>query len=55
MRYVISNPALATTEIGVATLEELQPAASTVNKGPLSDAALAQIRKVQAGFAASAS
>jgi L-galactose dehydrogenase/L-glyceraldehyde 3-phosphate reductase len=55
VRYVISNPALATTEIGIATLEELQQAAAAVNKGPLSDEALAQIRKVQAGFAASAS
>ena len=53
MRYVISNPALVTTEIGIATLEELQEAASAVNRGPLSDEALAQIRKVQAGFAAS--
>ena len=53
MRYVISNPALVTTEIGIATLEELQEAASAVNRGPLSDEALAQIRKVHAGFAAS--
>ena len=55
VRYVISNPALVTTEIGIATLDEFQQAASAVNKGPLSDDALAQIRKVQAGFAASAS
>ena len=51
IRYVISNPALSTTEIGIATLEELQQAAAAVNKGPLSDDALAQIKKVQAGFA----
>jgi aryl-alcohol dehydrogenase-like predicted oxidoreductase len=55
VRYVISNPALVTTEIGIATLEELQHAASAVNKGPLSDEALAQVRKVQAGFIGSAS
>lgn len=54
VRYVISNPTLATTEIGIATLEELQQAASSVNKGPLSDEALVQIKEVQAGFAASA-
>ncbi|MFY0611581.1 MAG: aldo/keto reductase [Hyphomicrobiaceae bacterium] len=54
VRYVISNPTLATTEIGIATLEELQQAASSVNKGPLSDDALVQIKEVQAGFAASA-
>ena len=52
IRYVISNSALSTTEIGIATLEELQQAAAAVNKGPLSDEALAQIKKVQAGFAA---
>jgi L-galactose dehydrogenase/L-glyceraldehyde 3-phosphate reductase len=51
VRYVISNPALSTTEIGIATLEELQQAAAAVNKGPLSDEALAQIKKVQVSFA----
>ncbi|MDP6872819.1 MAG: aldo/keto reductase [Alphaproteobacteria bacterium] len=51
IRYVISNPALPTTEIGIATLEELQQAAAAVNKGPLPDDGLAQIRTVQAGFA----
>ena len=52
VRYVISNPTLSTTEIGIATLEELQQAAAAVNKGPLSDEALAQIRTVQAEFSA---
>lgn len=52
IRYVISNPALPTTEIGIATLEELQMAAAAVNKGPLAHEALAQIKQVQAGFAA---
>jgi aryl-alcohol dehydrogenase-like predicted oxidoreductase len=51
VRYVISNPSLPTTEIGIATLEELQQAAAAVDKGPLSDYALAQIKTVQAGFA----
>jgi aryl-alcohol dehydrogenase-like predicted oxidoreductase len=50
IRYVISNPVLPTTEIGIATLEELQQAAAAVNKGPLSDDALAQIKKIQAAF-----
>lgn len=54
VRYAISNPALVTTEIGIATLEELQKAASAINKGPLSGEALEQVRKVQAGFAAPA-
>ncbi len=51
VRYVISNPALPTTEIGIATLEELQQAAAAVNQGPLSRAALDQIAEIQAGFA----
>ena len=54
IRYVISHSALATTEIGIATLEELQQAASAANAGPLSDEAMAQIKTVQAGFASSA-
>ena len=49
-RYVISNPLLATMEIGIATLEELQHATAAVNKGSLSDKALEQIKEVQAGF-----
>jgi len=52
VRYVISNRALCTTEIGIATLEELQRAANAVNKGPLPSDALEMIRKIQAGFAA---
>ena len=52
MRFVISNPDLSTTEIGIATLEELQQAAAAVNKGPLSDEALTRIKEIQAGFAA---
>lgn len=52
VRYVISNPVLCTTEIGIATLEELQKGADAVNKGPLSPEALAQIKEIQTGFAA---
>ncbi len=51
IRYVISNPALSTTEIGIATPDELQQAADAVNKGPLSKEALADIRNIQAGLA----
>ncbi|MBL6774408.1 MAG: aldo/keto reductase [Candidatus Puniceispirillum sp.] len=50
IRYAISHPALPTTEIGIATLDELQQATAAVNKGPLSLEALAQIKNVQAGF-----
>ena len=54
IRYVISNPALPTTEIGIATIEELQYATAAVNKGALSDEALQQIKATQAGFVSGA-
>ena len=54
IRYVISNPALPTTEIGIATIEELQYATSAVNKGPLSDDALQQIKTTQTRFVSNA-
>ena len=52
IRYVISNSVLSTTEIGIATLTELQQAADAVNKGPLSKDALAEIKDIQTGFSA---
>jgi aryl-alcohol dehydrogenase-like predicted oxidoreductase len=52
VRYVISNPTVSTMEIGIATLEELQQAAAAVEKGPLPKEVLADIKKIQAGFAA---
>jgi aryl-alcohol dehydrogenase-like predicted oxidoreductase len=52
VRYVISNTVLPTTEIGIATLEQLQLAATAVNKGPLDDEALARIREIQASLKA---
>jgi len=52
IRFAISNPTLSTTEIGIATLDELQEAADAVNKGPLPDEALATIKDIQNGFAA---
>ncbi len=48
--HVISNPDLPTTEIGIATLDELAQATAAVNKGPLSDEVLAVIKTIQAGF-----
>jgi len=51
IRYAISNPALSTTEIGIATLGEVQQAVDAVNKGPLSAEVLAEIEEIQAGFA----
>jgi aryl-alcohol dehydrogenase-like predicted oxidoreductase len=54
IRYVISNSALPTTEIGIATIEELQYATAAVNKGPLSDDALQQIKTTQTRFVSNA-
>lgn len=54
IRYVISNSALPTTEIGIATIEELQYATAAVNKGPLSDDALQQIKTTQMKFVSNA-
>ena len=47
VRYVISNPDLSTTEIGIATFEELKLAADAVNRGPLPTEALDQIKTIQ--------
>ena len=51
VRYVISNPELCTTEIGIATLAEVQRAAAAINAGPLPKEALEMVADIQAGFA----
>jgi aryl-alcohol dehydrogenase-like predicted oxidoreductase len=50
IRYVIANPSLTTTEIGIATLDELQQAASAINKGALPPAATGAIDRIREGF-----
>lgn len=50
VRYAISNPALPTTEIGIATQEQLQLAADAVNRGPLSAEVLDRVREIQSGL-----
>ena len=50
VRYAISNPALSTVEIGIATLDELQQAVAAVEMGPLSKDALADIKEIQTEF-----
>ena len=50
LRYSISHPQMCTTEIGVATLDELQQAVAAVNRGPLASEALEAIKGIQAGF-----
>jgi len=52
MRYSISHADMCTTEIGVATLEELQQAVASVNRGPLASEALEEIKVIQTGFCA---
>jgi len=50
MRFAIANAQLSTTEIGLANIDELDAAIAAVAKGPLSDAALARLKQLQAGF-----
>ena len=50
VRFAIANPRLSTTEIGLATIEELEAAIAAVEKGPLSEAALTRLKQLQAGF-----
>ncbi|MEA2877376.1 MAG: hypothetical protein QOF14_2572 [Hyphomicrobiales bacterium] len=50
MRFAIANAQLSTTEIGLAHIGELEAAIAAVKKGPLSDAALARLAQLQAGF-----
>lgn len=51
LRYVISNRKLSTMEIGISTLEEIQQAAISVNKGPLPAQTLEEIWKIQNSIA----
>jgi L-galactose dehydrogenase/L-glyceraldehyde 3-phosphate reductase len=50
MRFAIAARKLSTTEIGLANIEELEAALAAVEKGPLSEMALARLKKLQAGF-----
>ena len=50
MRFAIANPALSTTLIGIANLEQFEAAASAAQKGPLSAAALARLKELQRTF-----
>ncbi|MGQ0579293.1 MAG: aldo/keto reductase [Betaproteobacteria bacterium] len=50
IRYVLSNPGLTTTLVGLSTLEQLDHAAQSTKKGPLSAEALKLISTIQKGF-----
>ncbi|MEM8972886.1 MAG: aldo/keto reductase [Pseudomonadota bacterium] len=54
IRYVISNPLLTTTEIGIASLEEVQAATAAINRGGLSDNALTELENIRSSFAGEA-
>ena len=51
MRFAIAHPALSTTEIGLATIEQLDDAVRAVEKGPLPPTALKRLAELQATFA----
>jgi aryl-alcohol dehydrogenase-like predicted oxidoreductase len=48
IRFAVSTPELVTTEIGIATIDELQHAARAVEKGPLMPEALREIERIRA-------
>jgi aryl-alcohol dehydrogenase-like predicted oxidoreductase len=50
IRYVIAQPAVSTVLVGYSTMEHLEYAARSVEKGPLSPAALARVAELQQGF-----
>ncbi len=49
-RFVITNPAISTMLVGMATPAEFEAALAAVEKGPLPAAALAQLAELQRGF-----
>ena len=50
LRYVIAHQAVSTVLIGIATPEQFEYAAASINKGPLSAAAMARVAALQKGF-----
>jgi aryl-alcohol dehydrogenase-like predicted oxidoreductase len=50
LRYVIANDAVSTVLVGYSTMDHLEYAARSINKGPLSVAALARAAELQRGF-----
>ena len=50
IRYPLAHRAVSTVLVGYSTLEQLEYAASAVEKGPLSPAAMARIAEIQRGF-----
>jgi aryl-alcohol dehydrogenase-like predicted oxidoreductase len=51
IRFAISNDAMSTVLIGLSTQGELEQAAAAINKGRLSEDALARVAELQSSFA----
>lgn len=51
IRYVVSHPDVTTLQVGMATVEQFEGAASAVNKGPLEASVLGTISEMQSGDA----
>jgi L-galactose dehydrogenase/L-glyceraldehyde 3-phosphate reductase len=51
IRYVIAQPAVSTVLVGYSTMDHLEYAVRSIEKGPLSPAALARVADIQQGFA----
>jgi len=50
LRFAIANDAISTVLVGYSTLDQLEYAARSINKGPLSPAALQKLTELQRGF-----
>src|SRR5205814_1153241 len=50
IRYVIAQPAVSTVLVGYSTMEHLEYAGRSIEKGPLSGAALARVAEIQQSF-----
>jgi aryl-alcohol dehydrogenase-like predicted oxidoreductase len=50
LRFAIANDAVSTVLVGYSTLDQLETAARSVNRGPLSRAALDRLAELQRGF-----
>jgi L-galactose dehydrogenase/L-glyceraldehyde 3-phosphate reductase len=50
LRFAIANDAVSTVLVGYSTLDHLEDAARSINKGPLSRAALDRLAEVQRAF-----
>lgn len=51
IRYVAGNREVSTLQVGIATVDQFENAARSVNQGPLPADILAEIRKIQTDFA----